>query len=56
MEQSGVPVLTEEGKGYTLMDGYKVPLVMFSEKHANALILAGQLVLNNKDASFAKDY
>lgn len=56
LEQSGVPVLTVEGKGYTLMDGYKIPPVMFSEKQANALILAEQLVLKNNDASFVKDY
>lgn len=56
LEQAGVPVLTEEGKGYTLMEGYKIPPVMFTEKQANALILAEQLVLNNKDASFIKDY
>ena len=54
LEQSGVPVLTEEGKGYTLMDGYKIPPIMFTEKQANALILAEQLVLNSKDASFCK--
>lgn len=56
LEQSGVPILTEDGKGYTLMEGYKIPPVMFTEKQANALILAEQLVLKNKDASFVKDY
>jgi predicted DNA-binding transcriptional regulator YafY len=56
LEQGGVPILTEEGKGYTLMEGYRVPPVMFTENQANALILAEQLVLKNKDASFAKDY
>jgi len=56
LEQAGVPILTEEGKGYTLMEGYKMPPVMFTEKQANALILAEQLVLQNKDASFVKDY
>ena len=56
LEQAGVPVLTEDGKGYTLMDGYKIPPVMFSENQANALILAEQLVLKNKDTSFIKDY
>ncbi len=56
LEQSGVPVLTEEGKGYTLMEGYKIPPVMFTEKQANALILTEQLVLQSKDASFVKDY
>lgn len=56
LENAGVPILTEEGKGYTLMDGYKVPPVMFTEKQANALILAEQLVFRNKDSSFVKDY
>ncbi|KQM75183.1 DNA-binding transcriptional regulator [Pedobacter sp. Leaf216] len=56
LEQAGVPVYTEEGKGYRLMEGYKIPPVMFTESQANALILAEQLVLKNKDASFIKDY
>ncbi len=56
LEQAGIPVLTEEGRGYTLMEGYRVPPVMFTEKQANALILAEQLVLKNKDASFIQDY
>src|SRR3989337_270374 len=56
LEQAGVPILTEDGKGYTLMEGYKIPPVMFSESQANALILAEQLVLQNKDASFIRDY
>jgi predicted DNA-binding transcriptional regulator YafY len=56
LEQAGVPILTEDGKGYTLVDGYKIPPVMFTEKQANALILAEQLVLKNKDTSFIKDY
>ena len=45
LEQAGVPIITEDGKGYSLMEGYKIPPVMFSEEQANALILAEQLVL-----------
>lgn len=56
LEQAGVPILTEDGRGYTLMDGYSVPPVMFTEAQANALIIAEQLVLKNKDTSFIKDY
>lgn len=56
LEQSGVPVYTEEGRGYSLMEHYRIPPVMFTESQANALIIAGQLVLKNKDASFIKDY
>ncbi len=56
LEQAGVPIITEDGKGYSLMEGYKFPPVMFTESQANALILAEQLVLKNKDTSFIKDY
>ena len=52
LEQAGVPILTEDGRGYTLMEGYKIPPVMFSENQANALILAEQLVLKNRDMNF----
>lgn len=56
LEQSGVPIITEEGKGYSLMEGYRIPPVTFSEREANALITAEQFVLKNKDLSFIRDY
>lgn len=56
LELAGVPIQTEEGKGYSLMEGYRLPPVMFSEDEANALITAEQLVLRNKDASLVAHY
>ncbi|MFP3594598.1 helix-turn-helix transcriptional regulator [Chryseobacterium sp. SIMBA_038] len=56
LDQAGVPILTEDGKGYSLMEGYKIPPVMFTENQANALIIAEQLVLKNRDSSLIKDY
>jgi predicted DNA-binding transcriptional regulator YafY len=56
LEQAGVPILTEDGRGYSLMEHYRLPPVTFTENQANALIIAEQLVLKNKDASFIKDY
>lgn len=56
LEQAGVPIITEEGKGYLLMEGYTMPPLMFTEAQANALIIAEQLVLKNKDTSFIRDY
>lgn len=56
LEQAGVPIQTEEGKGYSLMEHYRIPPVMFTESEANALITAEQLVLKNKDDSFIKEY
>lgn len=56
LEQAGIPIFTEEGKGYKLVDQYRIPPIMFTENEANALILAEQLVLRNTDSSFVKDY
>lgn len=56
LESAGVPILTEEGKGYMLMEGYTLPPLMLTEPEANALITAEQLVLRNKDASFVQHY
>lgn len=56
LEQAGVPILTEEGKGYMLMEGYKVPPVMFTEGEANALITAEQLILKSSDSSLREEY
>ena len=56
LEEAGVPVITLEGIGYSLMDGYTVAPVQFSEKEANALITAQNLVKQTKDASFAKEF
>lgn len=56
LEQAGVPILTEEGKGYSLMDGYRIPPIMFTESEANALITVEKLVLKNKDTSLIHEY
>lgn len=56
LENSGIPVFTEEGKGYSMMEGFNLPPVMFTEEEANALITAEQLILKNKDASFVENY
>ena len=54
--EAGVPVITLEGRGYTLMDGYTVAPVQFTEKQANALITAQHLVEQNNDSSFSSDF
>lgn len=56
LESSGIPIITEEGKGYSLMEGFNLPPVMFTEEEAHALITAEQLILKNKDHSFTKQY
>jgi len=56
LEEAGVPVVTIEGRGYSLVDGYTVAPVQFTEKQANALITAQHLVSQTNDASFVEDF
>lgn len=56
LEQAGVPIITEEGKGYSIMEGYRIPPIMFTEDEANALITAEQFMLKNTDSSLIKNY
>ena len=55
LEEAGVPVTTLEGRGYSLMEGYTVAPVQFTEKQANALITAQHLVTQTNDVSFIED-
>lgn len=55
LEKSGIPIITQEGKGYSMMEGYHLPPVLFSKEEANALITMEQLALKNKDQSLVKN-
>jgi predicted DNA-binding transcriptional regulator YafY len=37
LESAGIPVVTLEGKGYAMLDGYRLPPVMFTRDEAIAL-------------------
>jgi predicted DNA-binding transcriptional regulator YafY len=56
LEAAGVPVLTEEGKGYRLMEDYRIPPVMFTANEANALITAELLIRAGKDQSLINEF
>ncbi len=51
LEKSGIPIVTENGKGYSIMEGYYLAPVLFTEEEANALVTAEQLIIKNKDQS-----
>ena len=56
LEASGIPICTEEGRGYSLLEGYTLPPVSFTEQEANALITGYSLISRNKDSSLVKNY
>lgn len=56
LEESGVPVITIEGRGYSIMEGYTVAPIMFDEKEVNALVMAEKLVSKTNDDSLISDF
>ena len=56
LEDSGVPVITIEGKGYSILDGYTVAPVMFEEKEVNAIVTAEKLIAKTNDESLIQNF
>lgn len=56
LEEAGVPISTIDGKGYSLVEGYTVAPVQFTEQQANALITARHMVSHSQDSSFIRDF
>ena len=54
--EAGVPIGSEAGKGYFIVDGYHLPPVMFNQEEASALLTAGKLVEKMTDDSIRKAY
>lgn len=56
LEEAGVPIGSEAGKGYFIVDGYYLPPVMFTQEEASSLILAEKLVEKMTDISIDNNY
>ncbi len=56
LEEAGVPVIGEAGLGYRLMDGYKLPPVMFNEDETSALLTASKLMQSMSDETSSRHY
>jgi predicted DNA-binding transcriptional regulator YafY len=56
LEEAGVPVIGEAGEGYKLMEGYKLPPVMFNQEEATALLTASKLVQSKTDAGMSRHF
>jgi predicted DNA-binding transcriptional regulator YafY len=56
LEESGVPIVSEAGVGYSLMDGYKLPPVMFTKEEAIAFLTAEKLIEKFTDPSTFEVY
>lgn len=54
--EAGVPIGSEAGKGYFIVDGFHLPPVMFTQDEASAMLLAGKLVDKMADKSVKEAY
>ena len=56
LEEAGVPIVGEAGIGYSLMEGYKLPPVLFSKEEALALVTAEKMVDKFTDDATQRNY
>jgi predicted DNA-binding transcriptional regulator YafY len=56
LEESGVPVIGEAGIGYSVMEGYRLPPVMFTQEEASALMMGSKLAEQFTDLSVKKHF
>ncbi|MDR2283972.1 MAG: YafY family transcriptional regulator [Sphingobacterium sp.] len=56
LEQAGVPIIGEAGSGYSLVDGYRLPPVVFTKQEAMSFIAAEKLMEKFMDKKLMSDY
>lgn len=56
LEEAGVPVIGEAGIGYRLMEGYKLPPVMFNPDEVSAMLTASKLMQSMSDENSSNHY
>lgn len=56
LEASGVPIYSEAGVGYSIVDGYRLPPVMFTREEAASFVAAEKLMQKFTDKSLVKHH
>ncbi len=56
LEASGVPIYSEAGIGYSLVDGYRLPPVMFTREEASSFIASEKLMQTFIDKELGKHH
>lgn len=56
LQEAGVPVISEAGRGYSIMEGYRLPPVMFTREEAVSLITGEKLLQKQSSGQLKADY
>lgn len=54
LDEAGVPIVSNPGEGYSLIEGYHLPPLMFTTEEASALFLGGEFAMKATDPSLHK--
>ena len=56
LENAGVPIYNEQGKGYALVEGYKIPPTIFTKDEAYSFVIAEKLMENFADKKMSFNF
>ncbi|MDC7998404.1 helix-turn-helix transcriptional regulator [Gilvibacter sediminis] len=56
LQDAGVPIGSENGVGYFIVDGYKLPPISLTEEEANALITSENFIKKQGDKSLVRNF
>ncbi|HEY8928112.1 MAG TPA: YafY family protein [Mucilaginibacter sp.] len=56
LEEAGIPIIGEAGIGYSIVDGYRLPPVMFTREEATAFLTAEKFVEKLTDSATDEHY
>lgn len=56
LKNAGIPIIGDPGIGYSIMDGYRLPPIMFNEGEALALLTAEKFIGNMTDKTTQASY
>ncbi|MCJ8289566.1 MAG: WYL domain-containing protein [Crocinitomicaceae bacterium] len=56
LQDAGVPIGSENGKGYFLVSGYHLPPIMLNEEEVNTLVIAEKLIQDQGDHSLQSNF
>lgn len=56
LQDAGVPIGSENGVGYFIVEGYRLPPISLTEEEANSLIVSEVFIKNQGDKSLHKNF
>ncbi|BDS09498.1 helix-turn-helix transcriptional regulator [Aureispira anguillae] len=56
LKNAGIPIIGDPGVGYSIMEGYRLPPIMFNEEEASALLTAEKFIGTIADHTIQQHY